>query len=173
LLHRVASGDRAAINECVARFGGIVWSLCRRLSPTEAEAEDVAQEIFIELWKCAGRYDPGKQSEVAFVAMIARRRLIDRRRRRQRSPEGVSLDEVEPASAAQGELCVEAAIAVKALDELRPEQREILVLSAVQGLSHEEIAEQKKLPLGTVKAHARRALLRVRALLLGTPEEGA
>ncbi len=133
----------------------------------------MAQEIFIELWKCAGRYDPEKQSEVAFVAMIARRRLIDRRRRRQRSPEGVPLDEVEPASAAQGELCAEAAIAVKALDELRPEQREILVLSAVQGLSHEEIAEQKKLPLGTVKAHARRALLRVRALLLGTPEEGA
>lgn len=171
LLHRVASGDRAAINECVAHFGGVVWSLARRLSPSEAEAEDAAQEIFIELWKSAGRYDPSLQSEVAFVAMIARRRLIDRRRRRQRSPEDMSAEVVEPVAAAQGEVCAEASLALRALDDLRPEQREILVLSAVQGLSHEEIAQHKQLPLGTVKAHARRALLRIRSMLLGTPEE--
>jgi RNA polymerase sigma-70 factor (ECF subfamily) len=174
LLHRVAAGDRAAVADCVARFGGVVWSLARRLSPSEAEAEDAAQEIFLDLWKSAGRYDPSLQSEVAFVAMIARRRLIDRRRKRQRAPEGVPLAEAaEPAAPAQGEVCAEASMALRALDDLRPEQREILVLSAVQGLSHEEIAQHKQMPLGTVKAHARRALLRVRSLLLGTPPEEA
>lgn len=172
LLHRVAAGDRAAVADCVARYGGVVWSLARRLSPGEAEAEDAAQEIFIELWKSAGRYDPSLQSEVAFVAMIARRRLIDRRRRRQRAPEGVPLAEAaEQGEAARGEICAEASIALRAIDELRPEQREILMLSAVQGLSHEEIAQHKQLPLGTVKAHARRALLRIRTPLLGAPEE--
>jgi len=172
LLHRVAAGDRAAVAECVGLFGGLVWSLARRLSPTQAEAEDAVQEIFIDLWRSAGRHDPALLSEAAFVAMIARRRLIDRRRSKQRRPEETSIEGVD-AAAPEGhpEQAAEAAMALKALDGLRPEQREILVMSAVQGLSHEEIAREKSMPLGTVKAHARRALLRVRAVLFGTKEE--
>lgn len=173
LLHRVAQGERAAVNECVARYGGVVWALARRLSPSEGEAEDAAQEIFIDLWRSAGRYDPSVLPEVSFVAMIARRRLIDRRRSQQRAPASVVLDEAEATDAQTSpETGAEAAIALRAVAELRPEQREILLMSAVQGLSHEEIAQSKNMPLGTVKAHARRALLRVRALLSGTPEEG-
>ncbi|RYE91360.1 MAG: sigma-70 family RNA polymerase sigma factor [Myxococcales bacterium] len=168
LLHRVASGEPGAVADCVTCYGAVVWSLARRLSPDDAD--DAVQEIFIDLWRSAGRFDPGLQSEVSFVAMIARRRLIDRRRQRQRRPAPDSLDGLDPAApGTPSEDRAEAAIALRALDTLRPEQREVLVMSAVQGLSHEEIAQQKQLPLGTVKAHARRALLRVRALLLGEP----
>ena len=174
LLRRVAEGDKAAVPECVARFGGVVWSLARRLSTSESEAEDAVQEIFVDLWKSAGRHDPAQSSEVAFVAMIARRRLIDRRRRLRRRPDEAWVESIDAASpAAHPDTCVEAEQALRAMDALRPEQRDILVLSAVQGMSHEEIAHRKGIPLGTVKSHARRALLRIRALLFGATEGDA
>ena len=167
-LERVAAGEAGAVADCVARYGSLVWALARRLAPDEAD--DAVQEIFIDLWRSAARFDPAVQPEATFVAMIARRRLIDRRRLRQRRPPPSSLEGVEPATAAtNAEVSADAARALRVIDELRPAQREVLVLSAVQGFSHEEIARQKSLPLGTVKAHARRALLRVRAALLGDP----
>ncbi len=158
------------MRECIDRYGGLVWSLARRQS-TPSEAEDAVQEVFLDLWKSAARFDPGLSSEVAFVAMIARRRLIDRRRRRQRSPQVESLADgptpAEPTSLGQAETSLEASRAATALAQLRPEQRTVLVLSACHGLSHEEIARTVNMPLGTVKAHARRGLLRVRELLGG------
>lgn len=169
LLPRVANGDPAAVRDCIARYGGLVWSLARRLSPSLTDAEDAVQEIFVDLWRSAARFDAAIASEVAFIAVVARRRLIDRRRRSQRRPETEPLSEGRGAVAgeehAQMELCGEAAIAAKALAQLRPEQREVLLLAAYHGLSHEEIAGALGMPLGTVKAHARRGLLRVREIL--------
>lgn len=168
LLPRVAAGDPAAVRECLARFGGLVWSIARRLDP--AEAEDAVQEIFLDLWRSAGRYDPLVASETAFVAMIARRRLIDRRRSRARRPTTEGIDEVPSIPDAQAQApdaCAEASQAARALGRLRPEQREVLVLATCHGLSHGEIATRTGMPLGTVKAHARRGLLSIRAALLG------
>lgn len=172
LLARVAVGDPAAVRECLARFGGLVWSLARRFEP--AEAEDAVQEIFLELWRSAGRYDPGVASETAFVAMLARRRLIDRRRARMRRPTTEDLDEVPSVpdqQAQRPDTGVEARQAARALGKLRPEQRQVLVLSTCHGLSHGEIAARTGMPLGTVKAHARRGLLSIRAALLGVQQE--
>lgn len=169
LLERVAAGDGGAVRECIDRFGGLVWALARRMSPGPSEAEDAAQEIFTDLWRSAARFNGTIASETAFVAMIARRRLIDRRRQRQRAPSTESLADaatpVEPQAALRVESCAEVSLAARALVQLRPEQRTVLILSACHGLSHEEIAETVNMPLGTVKAHARRGLLRVRELL--------
>ena len=173
LLARVGAGDAAAVREVISRFGGLVWSIAKRFEPSEAE--DAVQEIFLDLWKSAGRYDASLGSETTFIATIARRRLIDRRRSRRRrpqdtgSPSDVVLEEVasdgtSPATSA------EASIAAQALDKLRPEQRQVLVLSTCHGLSHGEIAAQTGMPLGTVKAHARRGLISIRAALLGVQE---
>jgi len=175
VLARASRGDAAAVRECLSRFGPIVWGLARRMSPTRADAEDAAQEIFLDVWAHGGRYDAGRASEEAFVAVIARRRLIDRRRKIQRRPATESFEAVEErrgdlaeASHDGGvEVSAEAALAAKAMNELRPEQREVLRLSVAQGLTHEEIAEHTGMPLGTVKAHARRGLIRIRKLLLG------
>jgi len=87
ILERVAQGDPSAPAECIDRFSGLVWSLARRLCASASDAEDAVQEIFIDVWKSAGRFDPSIASETTFVAMIARRRLIDRGRRRMRRPE--------------------------------------------------------------------------------------
>jgi RNA polymerase sigma-70 factor (ECF subfamily) len=182
VLARASQGDDAAVRECMSRFGPIVWGLARRMSPSRSDAEDAVQEIFLDLWTHGSRYDAERASEEAFVAVVARRRLIDRHRRVQRRP---ATDSIHAAVEHRGELqeashdggvetAAEAALAVEAMKGLRPEQREILRLSVAEGLTQEEIAAHTGMPLGTVKAHARRGLIRIRKLLLGedTGEEG-
>ena len=171
LLGRVAAGDPAAIRECIARFGNLVWSIAKRFDPVETE--DAVQEVFLDLWRSAARFDPEVASETAFIAMIARRRLIDRRRSQARRPAAEDIDEVPSIPDAQVQLpdaCAEANQAARALTRLRPEQREVLVLATCHGLSHGEIAARTGMPLGTVKAHARRGLLSIRAALLGVQQ---
>jgi DNA-directed RNA polymerase specialized sigma24 family protein len=86
LLQRIGAGDRGAVAECIDHYSGLVWSLARRALPNEADAEDAVQEIFMELWRVAGRFDPGRAGEVTFVSMLARRRIADRVRRDRREP---------------------------------------------------------------------------------------
>lgn len=169
ILKRIASGDKSAVQDCLNAYGGLVWSLARRMSANTNEAEDAVQEIFIDVWKNAGRFDDAQASETTFVAMIARRRLIDRLRKTNRQPNIDSLEDIlaEPMNSGNPDLqmCVEAREAAEAMKNLRPEQRQILHLSIVQGFSHQEIADALSMPLGTVKTHARRGLLQVREFL--------
>jgi RNA polymerase sigma-70 factor (ECF subfamily) len=169
ILHQVARGDQAAMQACIDRFGGLVWSLARRGAAGASDADDAVQEIFIDLWKSASRFDPSIATETTFVAMIARRRLIDRGRRRQRRLDTSTLpNAVQPAAAAEpdvAERSEEASRAAAALERLRPEQQRVLQLSIYHGCSHEEISRATGLPLGTVKTHARRGLIRLREML--------
>lgn len=162
LLPRVAASDPSAAKECIERFGGLVWALARRHTRSATDAEDAVQEIFLDLWRSASRFDAERSSEVAFVAMVARRRLIDLTRRRARTEE-----ELVEAVVSTSPVIEESAVARQALGMLDPREREVLVLAAFEGLTQEEIAKEKGLPLGTVKTIARRGLLRMRALLSG------
>ncbi len=96
LLPRIAAGDPDAVQACIRRYGGLVWSLALRMSRSREDAEDAVQEIFISLWKSADRFDPSRATEVTFIAMVARRRLIDRRRAAQRRPEEATLNLYPP-----------------------------------------------------------------------------
>ncbi len=170
ILHRVATGDPAAVRECISRYGGLVWSLARRVGLSESEAEDGVQEVFTSLWQNASRYDPTIASETAFVATIARRRLIDRRRKVGRRPGAVTLSEEITgggSAAGGGEVSEQAARSAEALSRLSDEQQRVLRLSVYEGLSHELISRATGLPLGTVKTHARRGLIRLREMLSG------
>ena len=124
------------------------------------------QEIFVDIWKNAVRFDETKSSETTFIAMIARRRLIDRIRYSTRRLSADSLDDVllEPFTRADKDMqiSIEAGQAAEAMRELRPEQQQVLRLSIIQGMSHQEISDATGMPLGTVKTHARRGLLQVR-----------
>ncbi len=174
ILHRVAAGDPSAMQACMDRFGGLVWSLARRSAAGASDADDAVQEIFVDLWKSASRFDPSIATETTFVAMIARRRLIDRGRRRQRRLDTAALpDSAQPTAPAEPDVPAkseEAARAAAALERLRPEQQRVLQLSIYHGRSHEEISRATGLPLGTVKTHARRGLIRLREIL---EKEGA
>jgi RNA polymerase sigma-70 factor (ECF subfamily) len=169
VLQRIASGDAAAVRECIDQFGGLVWSLARRLSRTPADAEDATQEIFLDIWRSAGRFDATQGSDKVFIAMIARRRLIDRLRKISSEP---PMDPVEVLDSVAwldpgvaSETSVEAEQAARALMELRPEQRQVLELGLLHGLSQSEIAARLEMPLGTVKSFMRRGLMKVREYL--------
>lgn len=167
LLQRVAAGDTEAVAACIDQFAGLVWSLARRILRCPSEAEDAVQEVFIDLWKSASRFDPSVASETTFVAMIARRRLIDRQRRKAGQPETepVSIDELAlagPDEPPRIDLQDEVARAAGAIQQLKPEQRRVLQLAVCHGWPHQLIAERLALPLGTVKTHVRRGLIRVR-----------
>lgn len=168
-LERIAAGDPLAVAGCLEKYRGLVWSMARRFAGNHADAEDAVQEVFIELWRHAARFDPALAAESTFVATVARRRLIDKHRQRARRPEAVPLV-ADPAVNTRWELdrletLEEGRHARELLDQLRPEQRQVLELSFDQGMSQQEIADSTKLPLGTVKTHARRGLMRLRQLL--------
>ena len=158
-----------AVQECLHSYGGLVWSLALRMLLNADEAEDAVQEIFIDIWKNADRFDANQASETTFVAMIARRRLIDRIRKQNRQPDIDSLEDIlaEPVENRNQNIqtSIEAKEAAQAMKTLRPEQRQILHLSIVQGFSHQEISDALNIPLGTVKTHARRGLIKVREVL--------
>lgn len=170
LLALVARGDRSAPEQLLARYQGLVWSLARRACPTEADAEDATQEIFLDVWKSAARFDGSIASEATFIAMIARRRLIDRQRRSGRRPQtevivedAASCPEPDPElPQADRET---AAMAREAMDELSADQQKVLQLSIFHGHSHEKIASSTGMPLGTVKTHARRGLIKLRGIM--------
>jgi RNA polymerase sigma-70 factor (ECF subfamily) len=176
ILQRIASGDRAAVQECLDKYGGLVWSIARKMLRNPDDAEDAVQEIFIDVWKNAAKFDASQASETTFIAMIARRRIIDRIRFASRRIAAESLEDVlvqpEVRTDREMQLSIEANEAAEAMKTLRPEQRQVLQLSIVQGLSQQEISDATGMPLGTVKTHARRGLVMLReAIGLGNLSE--
>jgi RNA polymerase sigma factor (sigma-70 family) len=171
LLPRIAGGDPGAVRECIARYGGLVSSLARRFLPNPADAEDAVQDVFVELWKNAAKFDPSRSAEPTFVTMVTRRRLIDRKRRVARTPATAPLADEIVGRPDEGEHLAEvndeAARAANALLELKSEQQMVIRLAVYDGMTHEEISTTTGLPLGTVKTHIRRGLLRIREMLGG------
>jgi len=170
LFERIAAGDATAVRECMDSYGGLVWSLARRYSDSAADAEDATQEIFLEIWKSAARYDPAMGKETTFIATIARRRLIDRLRAAKRRPVTEEFDDsqtIDLTTADQnlGAVVADIDVAQQALAALNEDQRQILLLGIVEGLSHSEIATATGKPLGTVKTQMRRGLIRLRELM--------
>jgi len=166
LLIRVAAGDPGAVRDVLSRYSALVWSLASGLSKDPHEVEDVVQDIFVDVWRSAKRYDPKMASEATFIATIARRRVIDRRRRagRRVDPEPLE-EELAPGENDPGlrqvELDDEAAQAREVVAQLTGDRRRVLELSVVSGLTHREIAADTGIPLGTVKSHIRRGLAEV------------
>lgn len=167
ILPRIAAGDGSAVEECMKRYGALVWSVTRKFLSHPDDIEDATQEIFADLWSSAARFNPQAASEKTWVMMVARRRLIDRKRYEVRRPRPEILDnEVTGGSAElQADEREELVLARKALMTLQPDQRKVLELILTEGHSHNAVAKILKMPLGTVKTHARRGLLLVRERL--------
>ena len=169
VLPRVALGDESAVRECLSRYGGLVHSIvCRQLRDAH-DIEDACQDIFVALWRSAPSFDARRAGESTFVALVARRRLVDRRRAIATRPLPEAQPEPEPVRS-QVEAYVDARNAAAALDDCNDEQRRVIFLAAVQGMTHDEIATHLSMPLGTVKSHYARGIERVKRALRSTKE---
>jgi RNA polymerase sigma-70 factor (ECF subfamily) len=136
------------------------------MTRSRADAEDAVQEIFIDVWRSAGRFDAAQGSEKVFITTIARRRLIDRIRRGKMNQMMDSVESLEDVKWAEpgndGEVRVEAERAAAVVARLRPDQCKVLRMGLLEGMTHSEIATATGMPLGTVKTQMRRGLIQVR-----------
>ena len=169
LIARIASGDQGALGVFYDRYAGLVNGLALRILRDTSDAEDVVQEVFVQAWRQADRFDPGRGSPEAWLSTLARTRALDRLRRR------VSRRE-EPSEAAPGTTAtprnVEVLAVRKALADLSENQRKALELAYYEGLTQSEIAERLGEPLGTIKTRIRTAMIRLREALSPLPGSG-
>lgn len=170
LIRRVAEGrDKAALSALFTLFAPRIKSMMLRLGAEASQAEDLAQEALLSVWRKAHLYSPDKGAASTWIFTIARNLRIDLVRKQSSRPY-VDLDSVEIASdAPHGISVVEQTQVVarvsKALESLPEEQREVVRMSFVQEMPHSEIAERIGIPLGTVKSRLRLAYDRLRPLL--------
>src|SRR5918998_3963599 len=167
LLRAVARGDEDAFARVYDRYGGILFGLLLRILHSRAEAEDVLQEVFLQVWQQARSFDPARGRAFTWLVTLARSRAIDRLRAvdsRERAAQRSAEDGRPVAADAEGwaeeeAIRAERAAAVRAaLAELPEEQRQVLVLAYLDGMSQSEIAAAKNQPLGTVKTRTRTGL---------------
>jgi len=163
LLERVTRGDERAMAVLFDRYSKIVYSVSLRVLRDTAAAEDVMQEIFMQIWRNPNSFVAAKGSLGGWLSVVARNRSIDTLRRKRPSEQ---VEELNLASAfnladdSERNLLMERARAAVVL--LPPEQRKTLEMAFFDGLTHAEIAEMTGDPLGTVKTRIRSALLTLR-----------
>ncbi len=169
-LTRLQAGDREALEELYDRYTPLLYPLALRILRSAADAEDVVQEVWVQVWKRVATYDPRRGSLAAWLVTVARTRALDKYRSmssRRKAESKVDPDPVAPAvdpstSAAHRQLSEKVR---GALGQLAPQQRQVLEVAYFEGLSQSEIAERMNAPLGTVKSWTRQALMRLRELL--------
>jgi RNA polymerase sigma-70 factor (ECF subfamily) len=175
----MAEDDPSALAVLHARHAAIVFALCLRILGDAEEAEEVLGDVFFELWRNAGQYDPSRGSVIAYLVTLARSRAKDRARRsgrrtrlRRATPDAVVEETLCGVASAKG-LPLHDVLArerrrhvLAALATLPAAQRVAVELSFLDGLSHPEISRRLGEPLGTVKTRIRSGLLRLRASLV-------
>ena len=168
LLGRVAEGDEVAFAELYDRSSGRVLGLVRRLLKDHAQSEEVTQEIFLEVWQNATRYEAAKGSATTWILTMAHRRAVDRIRSSQSTRDrdtkiGLRDMETEYDSVSESvEIRVEHERVGRALQRLTELQRQAVTPSYYGGYSHSEVAEMLNVPVGTVKTRLRDGMIRLR-----------
>ncbi len=174
LLQRVAQGDRVSFETLYDRFSGVLFSTAYRVLNNQEAAEDVLQDVFIQIWEKAPLYDPALGKPMTWAATLTRNKAIDRLRstvRRHRLQDDVereaeTFEQFDDRSSfdavAEGETNQ---IVRDAIQKLSKDQREAIELAFFSSLTQTEIAERLHEPLGTIKARIRRGMMKLREIL--------
>lgn len=177
LLVQIRAGDAQALARLYELTINRVYGLCLRILRQPADAEEVAIDVYTQIWDQADRFDPQRGPVLAWLLTIARSRALDRLRKLGRQhhnrqqhlhdPENAYNDHEQMPLPDLLDMTASGDRIHTALNELAPAQRQAIALNFLEGLSHQEIAERLDTPLGTVKSNIRRGLLRLRQLLDG------
>lgn len=170
LIDRVAQGDDGAFASLYDHLAPTVFGVVKRVIRDQAQAEEVTQEVFVEIWRQSIRFEAGRASVRTWAAMIGHRRAVDRVRseqaHRNRHFHSATVRHLDPIG--PDDLAVEledGARARQAMSTLSPVQREALELAFYDGLTHIQIADRLGLALGTVKTRIRDGLIRLRTAM--------
>lgn len=174
LMEWIVRGNEGAISELYDRYSSTLLGLARQILNSTHDAEEVVQEVFLQIWRQAGQYDPSRATVSTWLILITRRKAIDRLRRARTAAKLASEVRQEsaarpPVASPEGSQRVLASerrrrIAA-ALCELPPEQRKVLELAYFQELTQSQIAEAIQIPLGTVKTRSVLAMKKLRRAL--------
>jgi RNA polymerase sigma factor (sigma-70 family) len=170
-LARVASGDRAALKLVYDMTSAKLFGVCLRILNDRSEAEDVLQEVYLNVWRKAGAFDEARASPITWLVAIARNRAIDRVRSgavaRLSAPieAADAVPDPAPLAAETLEAAQESSRLYACLDELELRQSTAIRAAFIDGLTYEELAERQNVPLGTMKSWIRRGLAKLRACL--------
>jgi RNA polymerase sigma-70 factor (ECF subfamily) len=174
LILAVADGSAEALGRLYDRYVATVFGLARRIVTRLEDAEEVVQDVFTQVWREAGRYRDERASVAGWIVMLARTRAIDRLRARRARPDGDQGVEARPAlglTAAGHDpeafaISRQQAETIKRTLEMLPEnQRTLIEMAYYRGLTHNEIAAETGVPLGTVKTRIRAAMETLRDVL--------
>ncbi|HLX69095.1 MAG TPA: sigma-70 family RNA polymerase sigma factor [Verrucomicrobiae bacterium] len=175
LLRQIAAGDRAAFADFYDRHSTLMFSVACRILNDPGEAQDVLQEVFVQIWEKAGRFDSRLGKASSWAVALVRNKSIDRTRASQRRTRLAESAQADQAVTTQLSPSVNetihgsenAKLIQSAIDELPSEQRHAIELAYFSGLTHDEISTKLNEPLGTIKARIRRGLLKLRDQLEG------
>ena len=168
LVMHIAAGSEAALCEVYDRFSKLIYSIARRILRDTGEAEDVVQDVFVKLWAHALEYKATHGSVSTWLMTIAHRTAIDQLRRRTVRAT-VDIEEREllahPDPKPNTDLLLDRIGLSGALATLKPEERELVELAFLEGLSHAQLVERTGMPLGTIKTRLRTGLVKLREVL--------
>lgn len=173
LLVRVAGGDHQAFEELYGLVSGPVFGLVRRVVRDPAQSEEVVQEVLLELWRSAARFDPARGSALSWILTLAHRRAVDRVRSARAAGEREQREALRAGEPAFDHVTEEVEAGLerewvrRCLRRLTDLQRQSVTLAYYDGYTYREVAERLSLPLGTVKTRMRDGLNRLRGCLGG------
>jgi RNA polymerase sigma factor (sigma-70 family) len=167
LIAGLLSGDVAAIEGLYQRWGRLVYTLAMRSLGDVSDAEDVTQQVFLAAWRGRAGFDPERAKLSTWLMAITRNKIVDAhaaRGRRQRELQAL-MQSVYTQSLSWTDEIADSVMMSQELEQLEPVPQQIMRMAFYDRLTHTQIAAQLGLPLGTVKSHIRRSLLRLRARL--------